>query len=108
MNVVRVYTGITTASRLFRNFFTLIYGAFYSSEIGSEVGIDEKAFRKSVKKLYEDFKQRFFEEAPKYGIEPGDVFSMTILVYVDGGELRLAGFENVTVWKKLGGPQRHS
>ncbi len=98
---IRWNTGKTTAAKLFGkygkdgkpDFFRLLFGSIIGSlrEQFHERGVDEfnriresKEFKESVQRVFDEMKSWFFNEvAPKYRIEPGDVFVITTEIDVD-------------------------
>ncbi len=98
---IRWVTGKTSAGRLFGrygkdgkpDFFRLLFGAIAGSlreHFGDEGEKEfnrlreQKEFKESVSRLFEEMKSWFFNEVvPKYGIEPGDIFVITTELEVD-------------------------
>ncbi|RFA97273.1 transcription factor [Pyrobaculum aerophilum] len=106
--VIRWNTGKTSAGRLFGrygaggrpDFFRLLFGALAGSlrekfgpqgeELFNKIR-DSDEFRKSSKEMFDAIKEWFFnEQAPKYGLDKGDIFMIITEIELDinTGELR--------------------
>jgi len=110
-------TNIVSATKLFAGrgrpkFFSLIVAQ--TTEAVKSAGIDfstlsrDKAFRNSLQTAFEEFKKWFFGEVvPKYCLQKGDLFSITLDAEVDT-DVRSIRFyydtAEVTVWHRATSP----
>jgi len=110
-------TNIVSATKLFAGrsrpkFFSLIVAQ--TAEAVKSAGIDfstlsrDKAFRNSLQQVFEDFKRWFFGEVvPKYCLQKGDLFSITLDAEVDTDVKAIRLYYDtaeVTVWHRATSP----
>jgi len=113
----RFTTGVVSATQLFvgrgrPKFFSLLTAqtaaAVKSAGIDFGALYSDRAFRKSIQSAFEEFKKWFFEEAvPKYCVQKGDLFLITLDTEVDTDAKTVHIYYDtaeVAVWRRVASP----